>query len=91
VEAVRATLARLFDRFVLHRADSRHAPTRLHAELGFIDGYVTEPVIRDEPDGSLLPSAREPLGQAGEVNTKNDRRPTGYQYLFGPILVGESR
>jgi site-specific DNA recombinase len=64
VEAVRAALVRLFDRFVLHT----DIPAEAHVEL--IDGgYWIEPVISEQSAMDLgekfgLPQSREPLAKA---------------------------
>ena len=64
VDAVRAALLRLFDRFILHRGVAEHANLELVGE-----GYWIEPVISERAvagyDETLHPVlARKPLGKA---------------------------
>jgi Recombinase zinc beta ribbon domain len=69
-ESVRATqvaLRRVFDGFILHRADSPDAPRRVDAELGLgVKGYVVEPRVAEDARLGTLPAgtpvvSREPL------------------------------
>ena len=83
VEPVRAVLARTFERFILHRADSPGAPKRLHVELAMAGGFVIEPIVSEQAitgySESMRPVLRrEPLDEIKE-------RP-----LFEPILVRHS-
>ena len=91
VDAVRAALARMFERFVLHRKDSPSAPTQLHAELAMgAPGYLIEPVIRPEAIEHLSPETaapilrREPLGDSGN----KQRQGVPQHCLLSPIEVG---
>jgi hypothetical protein len=66
IDAVRAALSRLFERFVLHEG----IPSRAHVEL-IREGFWIEPIVREQAvEGyteNLTPVlGREPLGQAGE-------------------------
>jgi hypothetical protein len=81
-ESVRATqvaLRRVFDGFVLHRADSPAAPRQLDAELALgVKGYVVEPRVAEEarlgsmPAGTPLVS-REPLSLAQDNSRPSPR------------------
>lgn len=80
VAAVRAALARLFERFVLHQATD--APTGIQsAELALVPGFVIEPIIRAEAiaeDGEYRPILRRaPLEQA----ENNQRKGVGYRLV----------
>jgi len=82
IEAVRVALLRLFEGFVLHRADSSAAPRRAHAELDFADDYMIEPVIREQSiegySENLTPVLhREPLQQAENKNSQG----VGYRLI----------
>lgn len=86
VEAVRAALARMFERFVLHRQGA--GPQRLPAELGLVPGFVIEPVVREaavaghSPLGTPL-LRREALEQAAS----NERQGVPQREFFTPIIV----
>jgi hypothetical protein len=80
VDAVRAALGRMFERFVLHRAAD--APDGvLPAELALVPGLVIEPIIRAEAidhQGDFTPILRRtPLEQA----EKNQRKGVGYRLV----------
>jgi DNA invertase Pin-like site-specific DNA recombinase len=72
IDGVRAALLQLFDGFTLHRASSKAAPTRVHADLAWLGnnyGYLIEPHVRPQVvEGyteKLTPILRrEPLQQA---------------------------
>jgi hypothetical protein len=79
IEPVRAALAQIFDRFVLHRPDSPDAPRRLEAELGAVGdtGLVIEPIVREQAiegySESMRPVLhREPLAQLATASATND-------------------
>ena len=92
LEAVRAALRRLFDAFVLHRADSQAAPARQYLDLAFLGQeaeYVIAPVVREQViEGyteKLTPILRrEPLYKA----ENNDVVGLPTTSLFGPIPLG---
>lgn len=83
VEAVRAAFARMFERFVLHRAEE--APAGVYsAELALIPGFVIEPVIRAEAvdhHGEYTPVLRR---EALEQAENNERQGVGYRLVDGP-------
>lgn len=86
VEAVRAALLRMFERFVLHPSGA--GPERVHAELALVPGFVIEPVIREQAiagysEHSVPVLRREPLDQA--VN--NERQGVAQRSLLAPIPV----
>jgi hypothetical protein len=70
LRSTQVTLRRVFDGFVLHRADSPSAPRRVHAELGLgVKDYVIEPSVAEEARLGTLPAgtpvvSREPLSLA---------------------------
>jgi len=82
VEPVRAVLARTFERFVLHRAESSAAPTRVHLELAMAGGFVIEPIVSERAVAGYSESMRpilrrEPLGE------NNERQGVGYRLVGG--------
>jgi hypothetical protein len=70
VRAMQVALRRVFDGFVLHRADSPAAPRRLDAELALgVKGYVVEPRVAEDARLGTMPAgtpvvSREPLSLA---------------------------
>jgi hypothetical protein len=74
IDSIRAALARIFERFVLHHADSDSAPRRLHAELAMVGegGFVIEPVIREEAIEGYSETMRPVLRR--EVISENKQR-----------------
>jgi site-specific DNA recombinase len=79
LRSTQVTLRRVFDGFVLHRADSPSAPRRVHAELGLgVKDYVIEPSVAEEARLGTLPAgtpvvSREPLSLA-QGNSRPSRR-----------------
>lgn len=85
VEAVRATLGRLFDCFVLHRG----TPQRAHVEL--IGQMWIEPVPRGRP-GELRPPEKASLGggtldNEKEMTARQAEATIDLTPVFGPIVV----
>lgn len=85
MDAVRAALLRLFERFIFHRG----VPERANLEL-VGEGCWVEPVISERAvagyDEKLRPVlARKPLGKA----ENNCRQTLVYRQLFGPIAGGD--
>jgi DNA invertase Pin-like site-specific DNA recombinase len=80
VAATRVALRRVFDGFVLHRADAPAAPRRVDAELAFVDGgYVIEPLVADDALLGTMPAGtpvveRVPLELVGSANNKRSGR-----------------
>jgi DNA invertase Pin-like site-specific DNA recombinase len=57
IAATRVALRRVFDGFVLHRADSPDAPRRVDADLAFgVKGYVLEPLVADDARLGVMPA-----------------------------------
>ncbi len=86
IEPVRAALARVFERFVLHRAGSPAAPTRLHAELAMVgeSGFVIEPIVREHAIAGYSESMRPVLHREPLAQTENkERKGVGYRLLDG--------
>ncbi len=82
IESVRAVLARTFERFVLHRAASSRAPKRLHVELAMIDGFVIEPVVREQVIRGYSESMR-PVLQREPLAPNKERQGVGYRLIDG--------
>ena len=90
IAATQVALRRVFDGFVLHRADAPEAPRRVNAELMVEASYVIEPRVAEEarlgtmPAGTPLVSrSPRPLGQGtrrpsrqGRNNRSGSRRGT---------------
>jgi site-specific DNA recombinase len=91
LRATQVALRRVFDGFVLHRADSPDAPRRVDAELGLsVKGYVVEPRVAEEARLGTMPAGtpvvtRSPLSLAqdnsrpsrpGRNNRSGSRRGT---------------
>lgn len=86
IEPVRAALARVFERFVLHRAGSPAAPTRLHAELAMVgeSGFVIEPVVHERAIAGYSESMRPVLHREPLAKAENkERKGVGYRLLDG--------
>lgn len=57
IAATRVALRRVFDGFVLHRADSPDAPRRVDADLACgVKGYVLEPLVSDDARLGMMPA-----------------------------------
>lgn len=97
VDAVRAALSRLFDRFILHPADRPKYALPQHTGEGVagtaplldVEGHVIELWVREQAFAGYGEAAapilhREPLPHA--ANNYADGLPS--QFLFGPISVG---
>ena len=82
IDSVRAALTRIFEQFVLHRADSASAPKRLHAELAMVGegGFVIEPVIREEAIEGYSETMR-PVLRREVVSENKERQGVGYRLL----------
>lgn len=85
VDAARAALTRLFERFILHRS----LPERIHVEL--IGEPWIEPVIRAEAiagaEGAHPTLKLEAIGGVPEKN----RQPVALRHFWEPIHVGGGR
>jgi site-specific DNA recombinase len=56
IAATRVALRRVFDGFVLHRADSPDAPRRVNSDLAIVEGYVLEPLVADDARLCVMPA-----------------------------------
>jgi DNA invertase Pin-like site-specific DNA recombinase len=86
IESARAALAQVFERFVLHRADSESLPRRLHAELSMVgeSGFVIEPIVREQAIAGYSESMRPVLHREPLQRAKNkERQGVGYRLLDG--------
>jgi site-specific DNA recombinase len=82
IDSVRAALGRIFEQFVLHRADSGSAPKRLHAELAMVGdgGFVIEPVVREEAIEGYSETMR-PVLRREVITEDKERQAVGYRLL----------
>ena len=83
IAATQTALRRVFDGFVLHRADAPNAPRRVNAELHVGDwSYVLEPRVNEAARLGTMPQgtpvlAREPLPLPDGVTTASGSRRNG--------------
>jgi site-specific DNA recombinase len=77
LDAVRASLIRLFDNFVIKKVEPG---ARVHAELAWVGDYILEPVIREEVIEGHTPLRpvfrREPVYDAGAVGASIQGSPS---------------
>ena len=84
IVTAQTALRRVFDGFVLHRADSPDAPRRVNAELHVGDwSYVLEPRVNEAARPGTMPAgtpelAHEPLSLPDGVLTGSGTRTPSY-------------